>query len=96
MTLQKKIDNEFMGTFGREFWAILRWETGPNQRNFFNWLKTHSKVAKAQNKHVIHHFGGMLPLKSVLQHFGGMLVLKSGLRFFISAPKVPFFANKKN
>ena len=38
MTLQKKIDHEFMGTFGREFWAILRWETAPNERNFLDAL----------------------------------------------------------
>ena len=47
MTLQKKIDHEFMGTFGREFWAILRWKTAPNERNFLNWLKTHTKVINA-------------------------------------------------
>ena len=47
MTLQTKIDHEFMGTFGREIWAILRWETAPNERIFFNWLKTHTKVINA-------------------------------------------------
>ena len=39
---------------------------------FQNWLKTHPKVLNAQNKRVLHHFGGMLPLKS-------------GLGFFVSA-----------
>ena len=31
-----------------------------------NWLKTHPKVLNAQNKRVLHHFGGMLALKSGL------------------------------
>ena len=79
MTLQKKIDHEFMGTFGREFWAILRWEMAPNKRNFLNRLKTHSKVINAQNKRVSYHFGGML-------------ALKSGFRFLVSASEVLFFA----
>ena len=49
---------------------------------FQNWLKTHSKVLNAQNKRVLHHFGGML-------------ALKSGLGFFVSAPEVPFFGTGK-
>ena len=52
MTLPKKIDHEFMGTFGREIWAILRWETAPNERNFLNLLKfltvTFAKSARFQ------------------------------------------------
>ena len=47
MTLQTKIDHEFMGTFVLEIWAILRWETAPNERDFLNWLKTHTKVINA-------------------------------------------------
>ena len=43
-----------------------------------NWPKTRPKVLNAQNKRVLHHFGGML-------------ALKSGLRFFVSALSVPFF-----
>ena len=78
MTFQKKIEHEFMGTFGREIWAILRGETAPNEPNFLNWLKTHTKVINAQNK-------------CVSYHFGGMLALKSGLRFLVSASEVPFF-----
>ena len=43
----KKNDHEFMGTFGPEIWAILRWKTAPNERNFLIWLKTHTKVINA-------------------------------------------------
>ena len=43
MTLQKKIDHEFMGTFGPEIWAILRWETAPNERIFLIGLKPTQK-----------------------------------------------------
>ena len=49
---------------------------------FQNWLKTHPKVLNAQNKRVLHHFGGML-------------ALKSGLVFFDPAPEVPFFGTGK-
>ena len=49
---------------------------------FQNWLKTNPKVLNAQNKWVLHHFGGML-------------ALKSGLGFFVSAPEVPFFGTSK-
>ena len=49
---------------------------------FQNWLKTNPKVLNAQNKRVLHHFGGML-------------ALKSGLVFFVSAPEVPFFGTGK-
>ena len=45
---------------------------------FENRLKTHPKVLNAQNKRVLHHFGGML-------------ALKSSLGFFVSVPEVPFF-----
>ena len=49
---------------------------------FQNWLKTNPKVLNAQNKRVLHHFGGML-------------ALKSGLGFFVQAPEVPFFCTGK-
>ena len=49
---------------------------------FQNWLKTHPKVLNARNKRVLHHFGGVL-------------TLKSGLGFFVSAPEVPFFGTWK-
>ena len=49
---------------------------------FQNWLKTHPKVLNAQNERILHHFGGML-------------ALKSGLGFFVSAPEVPFFGTSK-
>ena len=31
--------------------------------------------------------------KHAIHHFGGMLALKSGLRFIVSASKVPFFGS---
>ena len=58
--------------------ARFSWKNGPKKDKFLDWLKTHSKVLNAKNK-------------SVLHHFGGMLALKSGLVFFVSAPEVPFF-----
>ena len=46
---------------------------------FQTWLKTHSKVASAQNNHVIHHFGGMLAIKSSLRFVClGTLLLPNG------------------
>ena len=49
---------------------------------FQNWLKTNPKVLNAQNKRILHNFGGML-------------ALKSGLVFFVSASEVPFFGTGK-
>ena len=53
MTLQKKIDHEFMGTFGPEIWAILRGETAPNEHFFKNWLKTSGGTLRQDNCQLI-------------------------------------------
>ena len=39
-----------------------RLKNDPKYAIFQNWLKTRPKVLNAQNKHVLHHFGGMLAL----------------------------------
>ena len=43
MTLQTKIDHEFMGTFGFEILVILRGETAPNEPIFLIGLKPTQK-----------------------------------------------------
>ena len=64
MTLPKKIDHEFMGTFDFEILAILRGETAPNGPIFFNWLKTRTKVINALENG---HFWQKCPFKMALR-----------------------------
>ena len=44
-------------------------QNGCKNKIFQTWIKTHPKTINAQNKHAIHHFWGMLALKSGLRFF---------------------------
>ena len=82
-----------MGNFGPVISLKYGPKTAPKEPNFKNWLKTHPKVINAWNKHVIHHFGGMLALKSGLRFF--CFVIRNAIFWHLKTAKVPVFKCQK-
>ena len=70
--------------------------TASKYAKFQNWLKTHSTMIIAHSKHVYHHFGGMLALKSGLCfRIWPLKVLFLGIWKQTLFQKVPYFGYQK-
>ena len=85
-------------TWSQVFYMVVWWYTIIPNGNFhitvsLIWWYTHFLESTAVSTENLFYQKGYA--FSALHHFGGMLTLKSGLGFFVWAPQMPFFGTWK-